>query len=75
MHVIPYTGSDAWVENTILKIKKCLDSNEIPKMGDGCEHCMWFNARTELEGGITAPPAAMKKKPKKLAKSVGSPLF
>lgn len=75
VHVIPYTGSDDWVENTIIQIKKCLDSNEIPKMGDGCEHCMWFNARTELEGGIITSPVAVKKKLKKQAKSVGSPLF
>ncbi len=63
--VIPYTGNDAWVGGVISDIKKCLDSNELPKSGDGCEYCMWFNARTELEApsasaGATAKPASSK---------------
>ena len=56
--VIPYTGNDSWVSGVIGEIKKCLDSSEIPKSGDGCEYCMWFNTRTELEGltGTNAKP-------------------
>ena len=85
--VIPYTGSDAWVSGVIGDIKKCLDSTALPKSGDGCEYCMWFNTRTEWEGlsGATAPAAKSapiklaeakpKRVGKKPAKQIGSPLF
>lgn len=49
VHLIPYTGNDNWVEKVILDIKDCLEGNNIPKAGDMCEYCMWFNARTNLE--------------------------
>lgn len=39
MTIIPHTGDTSWVEPTIMKIKKCLDSDEIPSAGEKCEHC------------------------------------
>ncbi len=50
VNLIPYTGSDSWVEQVILNIKDCLESSTIPASGAECEHCMWFNARVGLEG-------------------------
>lgn len=47
--LIPYQGSDAWVEDTLLQIKACLESSTIPKSGKDCEHCMWWNARAKYE--------------------------
>ncbi len=47
--LIPYTGSDNWVEGVILEIKKCLESNDLPPSGSECEYCMWWNVRSELE--------------------------
>jgi hypothetical protein len=49
VHVIPYTGSDKWVDKTILDIKKCLENSELPSSGRDCEYCLWFNARTDVE--------------------------
>ncbi|MFM2357357.1 MAG: hypothetical protein RJA61_94 [Candidatus Parcubacteria bacterium] len=49
INLIPYTGSDAWVEKTLEKIKKCLESEKIPKSGEDCDHCLYFNARQEVE--------------------------
>jgi len=51
--LIPYTGNDNWVEPTLEKMKKCMDSDEMPPVGDAamggpCEHCMYARARTEL---------------------------
>lgn len=48
----PYTGSDAWVEKTLIELKSCLDA-DIPSvgngaMGNGCEHCAYARSRTEL---------------------------
>ena len=37
--LIPYTGSDNWVEGTLRDMKKCLDNDEIPKSSPNCEHC------------------------------------
>src|SRR5579884_2500162 len=51
--LIPYTGSDAWVESTLLKIKECLDNDDMPAvgsaaMGGPCDYCHYAKARTEL---------------------------
>lgn len=51
--VIPYTGSDAWVEPTLLKMKDCLEAKEMPAvgtaaMGGPCEFCSYARQRTEL---------------------------
>jgi CRISPR/Cas system-associated exonuclease Cas4 (RecB family) len=50
--IIPYTGDDSWVEGTIKKMKKCMDS-EMPSvgksaMGGSCEFCAYAKARTTL---------------------------
>ena len=52
VRTFPYTGSDAWVEQTLADIKNCLDG-EIPAVGNGpigqgCEHCAYARRRTEL---------------------------
>lgn len=51
--LIPYTGNDAWVEPTLGKMKKCLDDDTMPPvgqaaMGGPCEFCEYAKARTEL---------------------------
>lgn len=51
--VIPYTGSDAWVEPTINKMKKCMDKEDMPAvgtaaMGGECEFCAYAKRRTQL---------------------------
>lgn len=50
--LIPYTGNDAWVEPTLLKMKETMDGDmpEIGKsaMGGPCEFCAYARSRTEL---------------------------
>jgi hypothetical protein len=70
--LIPYTGSDAWVEKTILDIKKCLDSDTIPESGAACEYCMWFNARQAQEKGSSPSPALPASKPRTAVKKRAS---
>ena len=41
--IIPYEGDDAWVESTIVKIKKCLDANEVPESSPVCQYCAYRN--------------------------------
>ncbi|MEZ4180294.1 MAG: PD-(D/E)XK nuclease family protein [Candidatus Doudnabacteria bacterium] len=45
INLIPYTGSDAWVEKTLYQIKDCLESSVIPDSGASCEYCAWYMAR------------------------------
>ncbi len=50
--VIPYTGSDKWIEPTIEKMKACMDG-DMPAvgssaMGGECEFCAYAKARTTL---------------------------
>ena len=51
--VIPYTGSDKWVEPTLVRMKACMDQAEMPPVGDSimggpCEFCSYARTRTEL---------------------------
>ena len=50
--IIPYKGSDKWVEPTITKMKKCLEG-EMPAvgmaaMGGECDYCAYAKKRTQL---------------------------
>lgn len=46
--LLPYTGNDSWVEDTIKEIKKCLNG-EIPDACEGCDYCNYRNAVSEAE--------------------------
>jgi len=51
--LIPYTGNDAWVEPTLMKMKACLDNDNMPPVGDAamggeCNFCSYARARTQL---------------------------
>lgn len=50
--IIPYTGSDAWVEPTLSAMKKCMEG-DMPAvgtaaMGGECDYCAYSRKRTEL---------------------------
>lgn len=49
VHLIPYTGDDAWVESTLYDIKKCLDHDGLPDSRPSCDYCAYWNARHEHE--------------------------
>ncbi len=42
--VLPYTGSDEWVDDTLKDIKKCLDDDMFPKASDDCDYCRYREA-------------------------------
>lgn len=42
--LLPYTGNPDWIEPTIIDIKKCLDSSEIPKSDKDCDYCQYVEA-------------------------------
>lgn len=39
--IIPYKGSDVWIEKTLVDIKKVLDSPGIPDSSKTCQHCAY----------------------------------
>ncbi len=54
-NVFPYKGSDDWVEPILIKIKECLESDDMPPVGnqvmkpeEPCEFCTYAKARTSL---------------------------
>lgn len=44
INLIPYKGKSAWVDEVLLKIKKCLDSDVIPDADPDCEYCKYREA-------------------------------
>lgn len=42
--LISYTGDDSWVEPTLLRLKACLDSSELPVPGPDCDYCRYREA-------------------------------
>jgi len=51
--VIPYTGSDAWVEPTLIKMKATMENDVMPPIGEAamggdCDYCTYARSRTEL---------------------------
>ena len=50
--IISYSGSDAWVEPAVIKMKQCLEGEMPPvgtaAMGGPCEFCAYAKARTQL---------------------------
>ncbi len=49
LEIIPYKGSDGWVEEVVLKAHKCLLNNELPDFSDGCEYCQYRKAAGKIE--------------------------
>lgn len=49
MTLIEYKGNDSWIENKLLDIKKCLNSNTIPEANIDCDYCAYFNSRNKHE--------------------------
>jgi len=46
--LIPYEGDDSWIEQTLLDIKKCLDSNKIPEPSENCDYCIYTKSIKEV---------------------------
>ena len=41
MSLIPYTGSDSWVEPTLLNLHQLLNQDEIPMHNENCDYCQY----------------------------------
>ena len=39
--IIPYTGNASWIDETIVKLKDCLMSDQIPPVTAECDYCTY----------------------------------
>jgi len=44
IRIIPYTGSDSWIQKVLAAIKKCLMDERIPSARAGCDYCLYTDA-------------------------------
>ena len=64
--LVPYTGSDSWIEGALADIKKTLNSENIPGKGEDCDYCAYreFAGKkllASVEKVKTNPPASPEK--------------
>jgi hypothetical protein len=67
--VIPYTGDDSWIEQTLFDIQRCLISDKVPVADSDCDYCTYRHvADEELEAHIKATKSSSDK-PLKIKRS------
>jgi PD-(D/E)XK nuclease superfamily len=68
--LVPYTGSTAWIDDALVQLKACLDSEALPSAGEGCDYCTYRGAvETVLqESQQTAPTIPVRKSIAKIEK-------
>ncbi len=49
VQIIPYTGDDSWVEQTIINAHRCLSSDTIPDPAENCEWCKYREKAAKVE--------------------------
>lgn len=42
--LVPVEATTDWIDNTLIEIKSCLDSDHLPSIGDRCEFCPYREA-------------------------------
>lgn len=47
--LLPYTGNNNWVDQTIKDIHQCLMGNNLPSCSSGCDYCLYRKAAREIE--------------------------
>jgi len=47
--LIPYIGSDDWIENVLDDVKRTLDADTLPASAPTCEYCAYRSAAKEIE--------------------------
>jgi hypothetical protein len=47
--VIPYTGNTDWISDTLMDIRECLESEDLPYWGEECEFCGYRQKAKAIE--------------------------
>jgi hypothetical protein len=61
--LLPYTGSDAWIEKTLMRAKECLIDPRIPEQDKNCDYCNYVGALLSTlkeRAGNTSKPKTKK---------------
>ena len=59
VHLIPYTGTDDWVEGTITALHGCLNQGRVPPAGPDCDYCRYVAAVTAAGGSEKGGPGTL----------------
>lgn len=46
--LLPYTGSDTWIDDTLMRARDCLSGDAIPKQAPHCDYCSYRQAAGEI---------------------------
>jgi hypothetical protein len=49
--LIPYSGDDSWVEETIRSAHSCLVQDKLPLFTENCDYCEYNRALSNVDGG------------------------
>jgi len=56
--LVPYKGSTDWIDDTLIALKTCLDSEQIPPAGEECDYCRYREAAGKaLQAQVTKAKA------------------
>lgn len=47
--LLPYELKTDYIEDTLLKLERCLENKEMPKSGDDCDNCRWNEEVKKVE--------------------------
>ncbi len=50
--ILPYRGSDEWIDGAVRDLYRCLNANTLPKAADGCAFCAYREAARGVEREI-----------------------
>ena len=50
--LLPYKLKTDYIEDILVDLKACLDSDKYPKSGQDCDNCRWFNEKKKLGDAI-----------------------
>ncbi len=59
--LLPYTGSDRWIDDTLAAIKKVLDNDALPAAGTNCDFCQYRIVTSSAELPDSTTPRAQLK--------------
>jgi hypothetical protein len=67
--LVPYTGSTDWVDEALVRLKACLDSDSLPGAGLECDYCRYREAAGKALLPFVPRPSPIAPAGKKIAKT------
>ena len=46
--ILSYKLNTDYIEDTLVDLKSCLDSDKYPSSGQDCDNCRWYNEKKKL---------------------------